>query len=128
MDSSTLVESQIEEGRRLLERLSRAGFEVAAALWLKEDGTWRFFIASSAFDRSYKEAVRLIHDVYTKTQDHRWLKLTDLRLIGTNDSRAKEAAVLLKQYQAFTPSAYQGSQIGDRSIEGYYLYEPATIS
>ena len=38
MDKIPLVESQIEEGKRLAEHLVKEGFPVAAAFWLKTDG------------------------------------------------------------------------------------------
>src|SRR4051794_1645877 len=48
MDQATLVESDIQAGRRLVQALDAAGFPVTAALWLffAEEGVWRLVIAS----------------------------------------------------------------------------------
>jgi len=48
VDTTTLVSDLIEDGRRIVEELPQAGFEVTAAFWLKasEDGLWYFYIVS----------------------------------------------------------------------------------
>jgi hypothetical protein len=52
MDTDTLVENLINDGRKLVEELPQRGFDVAAAFWLKpcEDGKWYFYIVSEAVD------------------------------------------------------------------------------
>src|SRR4051794_12127844 len=48
MDQATLVERDLEEGRRLVQALDAAGFPVLAALWSfsSEEGDWWLVIAS----------------------------------------------------------------------------------
>src|SRR5271166_5756205 len=48
MDQGTLVDPQVQDGRRLLERLSAQGIPVAAAAWVKESegGPWYLYIVT----------------------------------------------------------------------------------
>ena len=50
MDQVTLVATQIEDGRRLIERLVQEGFAVTASCWARtaDDGQWYLYIASPA--------------------------------------------------------------------------------
>src|SRR5262249_61071256 len=52
MDTDTLVEKLIDDGRKLIEELPQRGFEVSAAFWAKtsEDAPWRFYIVSPVVD------------------------------------------------------------------------------
>jgi hypothetical protein len=50
MDQDTLIEKQIDDGAKFVDKLSREGVEVTAAFWLKasDDSQWYFYIASPA--------------------------------------------------------------------------------
>jgi hypothetical protein len=125
MDQSTLVEGQIEEGRSVLEQLTRAGFDVTAALWMKEEGQWRFLIATSEIDRrGLREAYGIIYDLFSKSQDLRWLTIFDFNLIPPGDPIAKDVLDILHRYPARIATHYSGAKHGNVSIEGAYLYEP----
>ena len=49
MDQGPLVSEQIEDGKRLLQRLAEDGATITAACWLKESesGRWYLYVASS---------------------------------------------------------------------------------
>ena len=53
MDKRALVESDIEDGRRLIDSLDKTEFPIAAALWLysPDSDDWRLTIASDLVDR-----------------------------------------------------------------------------
>lgn len=53
MDKTALVERNIEDGRKLVEALDQAGFQVRAALWFyfSEAGQWRLVVASPLVDQ-----------------------------------------------------------------------------
>ena len=46
MDTEPLVANLIDDGQQLVEELSRRGFPVTTAFWLKrsEDGKWYFYV------------------------------------------------------------------------------------
>ncbi|GAG05740.1 unnamed protein product, partial [marine sediment metagenome] len=48
MDKTVLVEKAIEDGKKLIEALDKADFQVEAAMWfyLPDSDEWRLFIAS----------------------------------------------------------------------------------
>jgi hypothetical protein len=52
MDKTALVERGVDDGRKLLEALDSAGFQVSAALWfyVSDADEWRLMIASPLVD------------------------------------------------------------------------------
>jgi hypothetical protein len=53
VDQSTLVEDQIDDGRRFVERFAADGHSVQAAFWVKtaEEGLWFLYVATDLVDR-----------------------------------------------------------------------------
>src|SRR5438270_334306 len=53
VDQGTLVEEQIYDGRRFVERFAADGNPVQAAFWVKtaEEGIWFLYVATEIFDR-----------------------------------------------------------------------------
>lgn len=52
MDQNTLVSGQAENGKRLLNALAEAGFEVRLAFWAKptEEDRWYLYLASPVME------------------------------------------------------------------------------
>jgi hypothetical protein len=122
----------IEEGKRVVERLSQDGFEVTAALWLKdaERGRWYFYVVSPAYEadgpglayqRLYATLLRL---------GLQWLDPLEVRLIGPTNPIARD--VLAFQQRAanlgVSPSKWSGTQLGNVSVDGAYLYPPPAVA
>ena len=64
MDQTPLVNEQIEDGKRLLDRLGEAGFAVTAAAWLRdsEHEHWYLYVISPVVeDQGRGAAYRRIH-------------------------------------------------------------------
>jgi len=53
VDQSTLVENQIDDGRRFVERFAADGNPVLAAFWVKtaEEGIWFLYVVTDIVDR-----------------------------------------------------------------------------
>src|SRR6266851_4590605 len=53
VDQGTLVEEQIGDGRRFVERFAADGNPVQAAFWVKtaEEGIWFLYVAAEIYDR-----------------------------------------------------------------------------
>jgi hypothetical protein len=66
MDSDALVEQQIDDGQKLIEKAVQHRFDVTAAFWLKasNDGKWRFYLVAPAVDADgLASAYRQLHPV-----------------------------------------------------------------
>ena len=70
MDQDTVVSEQTESGKRLIQTLAAAGFEVRVAFWAKptDEGKWYLYLASPVVDEKGPfAAYRLVHDVLRTT-------------------------------------------------------------
>src|SRR5947209_876884 len=88
MDHVTLVEGQIEDGRKLIATLEQKGFPVVAACWIKtvEDPQWFLYIASPVVDargglRSYGQ----VHKIVSQMPQPFCIEPLDVKLIETTD-------------------------------------------
>ena len=138
MDQDTVVSEQTESGKRLIQALAAAGFDVRLAFWAKptDEGKWFLYLASPFVDeKGPLAAYRLIHDVMRKVPDP-WIDLLDVKVVGLNDSLAEAATAVMKPKVPSSPYAVQnpkpfpgmtrfgGSTLGGVSIEGAYIYPP----
>lgn len=65
MDKTTLVDNDITEGKKLIERLDKTYFNVSAALWFydTELNEWRFYLATDYLKK------HTLQDAYNFVQD-----------------------------------------------------------
>jgi hypothetical protein len=127
MDSDTLVEQQIDEGQKLIEKLLQHGFEVSAAFWLKasEDGKWRYYLVAPAVDvEGLVNAAKQLHPVVYSTPRPVWINPLEINLIGPSHPLAKDVIAIHDRTAgpAVSPIRYVGNYLGDTSIEDAYLY------
>jgi hypothetical protein len=130
VDQGALVEGQIDEGRELMERLSRNHFDVTAALWIKEDEDpyWLLYIASKVVDdKGLRAAYKDLHAVIRAEPSLRWIDLFELRLISAADPIVKDVLEILHRYPAGVPTRYRGPQLGGLYIDQAYIYEPVPV-
>jgi hypothetical protein len=139
MDQDPVVSEQTESGKRLIEALAAAGFDVRVAFWAKptEDGKWFLYLASPAFDeKGPLAAYRFVFDVVRQIPDL-WIEPLEVKVIGLNDSLAQAALALTKPtvadrpFTVLNPKPYSGmtrfggSVLGGVSVEGAYIYPSA---
>ena len=81
MDQSSLVEMQIDDGAKIVEKLRESGFDVVAAWWMKttEEGQWFLYIASKEVDEKGSSVRR---------GDKKWSVLCQALLPALNHSFA----------------------------------------
>ncbi len=128
MDQGSLVEGQIEDGRKLIDQLSQEGLEVTAAFWMKQDGRWRFYVGSSAVDRlGLREPYGHVHSALDK-QDFRWLSGLDVYLLPASDPIVKGVLDVLRRYPIHLVAHYPDYRLGNAFIEDAYLYELPMIA
>ena len=118
-----LVERQVNDGLWLTQELHRDGFDVTAAVWLKEseDGRWVLYVASRDVDKKgITAAYRVIHETFAR-KPGLWVSPFDVRLVGLDDPVAQ---YLLKIWgpRPVTPTRYSGSRFGNLNIDEAYMY------
>lgn len=132
MDTDTLVDQQIDDGQKLVEKLLRRGFEVTAAFWLKasEDGKWRFYLIAPVVDTvGLAEAARRLHPAIYAAPHSVWISPLEINLIGPSHPLAKGVIAMQDRFPApaTVPIRYRGNYLGGVSVEDAYLYPaPAT--
>jgi hypothetical protein len=124
MAPGTLVENQIDDGRKLLDRLAEAGFVVRAACWLKpvEVDRWSLYIATPAVDekgplKAYGQVIPVLESLGDE-----WITSSDVTLVGAKHPIVKEALDILRRYPHRTPIRPPRSVLGGIPIEEVYVY------
>ena len=124
MDQRSLVESQIEDGFNLIKELTASGFEVTAAFWVlpREEGAWRLYIASSAYDSAnpFPCIERVLDGV--RRIPVPWLSPTDLSVIGAGDPITADILEIEQRHPGRAPTRFKCSQLGKLSVDQVYLY------
>lgn len=126
MDTELLVESQIDDGRRLVDQVVRDGFDVSVAFWVKtsEEGLWHLYIASPSVDEGkLGEAYRKVYASLGKIPDS-WVSPSDIKLINDANPIAQDVIAVRNRYPARIPTRYRGKRIGNVSIVEAYIYPP----
>ena len=139
MVENTVVTEQTENGKRLIEVLATAGFEVQVAFWAKptEEDKWYLYLASPFVgEKGGTMAYRFVFDLLRKNPDL-WIDPFEIKLIDMNDSLTAAALSALRSRFANTPFAKAssspspgmtqigGSTLGGMSIDGAYIYPPS---
>jgi hypothetical protein len=132
VDTTSLVSDLIEDGRRVVEQLPRDGFEVTAAFWLKEadSGRWYFYVVSPAYETEGPFAAYMRLHATIRRLNLDWLDLLEVKLIGPTNPIARD--VLAIQQRAVgakvKPLRWEGTQLGNVSVDGAYLYPPPAVA
>jgi hypothetical protein len=127
MDTITLVEELIADGRRLIDRLVRESIPVIMACWVKpvEGERWSLHIATPLLDE--KGAMRAYRDVYRvlRSLGKSWVTDSDITLIGRDDPITKDVLDIMARYPGATPIRSRRPQLGNVAVEETYVYPSA---
>jgi hypothetical protein len=127
MDTPTLVRGLIEDGKEILEYLPQAGFEVAAAFWLKAwDGDqWHFYVVSPLAEREpFNEAFAKLFMLIRGISKPLLIDPLEVRLIGPTDPMAKDVVAIQTDAAGgeSKPRRWSGGRLGNRYVDEAYLY------
>lgn len=129
MDQSSLVEQQISDGSRIVEKLRESGFDVVAAWWMKptELGRWLLYIASKSVDQNGTAAG--YGAVHTAMRELGELSVDrfGVRLIGSEHPATKDVLEIQSKYPAQTATRFRAVRLGHVTIDGSYIY-PALVT
>jgi len=125
MDKTALVERNIEDGRRLLEALDGADFQVSVALWLYvvEDEEWRFMVASPLVDqRGTKESYAFIQGVLARLSPQLGISLKQVSVVSPKHDLLKLFRVAVRTGPGISGIRFTGNTINNVFIEDAYIY------
>lgn len=130
MDTITLVENQIEDGQKLLDRLSESDFSVRAACWVKpiDEDRWSLYIATPVVDekgaaQAYREVYRVLRSI-----ENVWITDSDIKLIGETHPITNGLLDILKRSNGKISTRSRRPLLGEFPIEEAYVYPPPETS
>jgi hypothetical protein len=131
MDQVTLVEDQIDQGRKLVERLHRDGFDVTAACWVKEgeSGRWYLYLASPTVDAEGKRnAYGRINATLRQMPQPFSIDPLAIKVVRERSPIAEAVAGVHKRHPVGTPLHFHGTHFGGVDMEAIYVYPPTVMA
>lgn len=126
MDQSTLVEDQIDDGRRFVERFAADGNPVQAAFWVKtaEEGLWFLYVVTELIDRvGPAAAYRAVHEARGKLGES-WVSSSEIKVISPNNPIAKDVLTVMSRHPGRLATRFGGKSLGSIAVEQTYIYAP----
>src|ERR1700682_1609875 len=129
MAQATLVEMQINEGQRLIDRLAQEGVAVTAAAWVKESesGDWYLYLATPLVGEGggKRPAYHRINTVIREMLKEGFgMDPFEKKVIGPHDPIAKDMVANRGGRPGGPPTPFRGSRLGDLALEEAYIYPP----
>lgn len=118
MAQATLVETQISDVPRLVDRLKSRGFSVESAFWLyNSDGGWHLYLVTNEVTRrGLHAAYKAIYDLLHNGSDF-GIDLFDIKLVAPDDPTARTIASFSPGYVG--RATFRGS--GFTTANGTYI-------
>ena len=127
MDTIALVEGQVDDGQRLLDRLGDEAFPVAAACWVKpaDEDRWSLYIATPSVDddgalSAYGRLNRVL-----QTLGDCWVSDSDVKLIGERHPIARD---LLKRASRRGSARAGRGMLGNLPVQDSYRYPQGKVN
>jgi hypothetical protein len=127
MDTESLVENLIDDGKRLVEYLPQRGFPIAAAIWLKasHNSRWYFYLVSSLVaTEGIQSAYGRLLPLRRQVPGPLGIDPLKVTLIGLEHPIAKDVLTLHARAPGpqGTPVRWGGRSLGNLGIEEAYVY------
>ena len=127
MAQATLVELEIKEGQRLVDRLLQDGVPVTAAAWVKESesGDWNLYLVTPLVSEGGRKrpAYHRVNLVIREMQKEGFgMEPFPKKVISPQDPIAKDILAHRRGRQGGPPTPFQGSRLGDLAVEEAYIY------
>jgi len=124
MDTHTLVENRIDDGRKLINLLTQKGFPLIAVSWIKtsDDGDWYLYIATPVVDqKGAAGAYREVYGALTSISGTS-ISVSDVKLVGISNPITKDILGIRARYPGRLPTFSRRSQLGSFAIDEVYIY------
>jgi hypothetical protein len=126
VDQSTLVEDQIDDGRRFVERFAADGNPVRAAFWVKtaEEGIWFLYVVTDIVDSvGPAAAYRAVHASLQKLGQS-WVSSSEVKVISPTNPIARDVLAVMARYPGRLATRFGGKTLGSMAVEQTYIYPP----
>ncbi len=128
MDTTTLVEKQIQEGRDFILELDKRAFEIKAAFWVYDENysSWKLMIASSSDKLDITQGSRKAHgtiiNVLSSMKNPSYLSSSDVILISLTHPLITNLAPLINTGNEIANMRFSNTLLNQIYFEGIYLY------
>jgi hypothetical protein len=125
MGKTTLVDHRIEEGRKLVDLLTREGrLEVTAAYWIMDlaDQEWTFPIVTPTYEEQGEKDPRRVINSTLREHPEIDLDSGDIRPRPPEDRKVVEIVNYLRNYPAAEAFRLGGVGLKGRWVETSYIY------
>ena len=128
MDQRILVENQITDGLKLIDRLVENGVAVMAACWLQEsDGDlWYLYLVTPLVseDEGTTPVYRRITAVIRAISEPLWIDPFQIKVVGPWERVGQAILELQGRHASRLPTRYGEANLGGLSVEAAYIYPP----
>jgi hypothetical protein len=128
MDQAPLVEGQIADGLKLIERLTECGETVTAAAWVHESdgGRWYLYLVTPLVsdEEGTRPAYRRIEEVRQTMPESDWIGRFQIIAVRPSHPVARAILDVQRHYLGGRQGWYSGGSLDMLSIEGAYIYPP----
>jgi hypothetical protein len=124
MDQELLVDSKIEDGRRLISQLAADGLAVSAAFWVRtaEEGLHHFYIALPQISaEKIGEAYGRLYTSLSKIPGSE-LTLSEIRLVGPDNPLAQAVLEIQRHYPGRVATWMRSERLGREPVDKVYIY------
>jgi hypothetical protein len=127
VDTDVLVDSKIEDGRKIIAEMAKEGYPASVAFWLKptSEGLWRLYISSPAIeDGKVGDAYVALYDCLQRVPNAS-VSMSHVKLLQDGRRIAQEAITIRdREPNRYLPIRLHGQYLGGMSIEEAYIYPP----
>jgi hypothetical protein len=132
MDQGTLVNGQINDGQKLIDRLAENGVAVLAACWMKESdgGLWYLYLVTPLVgeDGARRPAYHRINAVIRALPQPLRMDPFQKKVVGPLEPVGQAILDLQRRYAGRLPVWYGEATLGGVSIDAAYLYPPTVLA
>lgn len=124
MDQGPLVEDEIVDGRRFLERFAADGHAIRGAAWIKtaEEGLWFLYVVTETYDSAGPSAAyRAVHDSLEKLDDVLFPG-SRIRLLGVNNLVSFDLMSLASAHPKRSGFPFDTDELGYMPVSQVYVY------
>jgi hypothetical protein len=126
VDQSTLVENQIDDGGRFVQRFAVDGNPVQAAFWIKaaDEDNWFLYVVTDLVDRvGPAAAYRAVHASLKKLGET-WIASSEIKVISPSNPLARDVLALMARQPGRLATRFGGRMLGSIAVEQAYIYPP----